>query len=283
MLVWIPCALLVVFTPLEMYFIRQSRAGRINGNILQVLRIIGTFFLMFILLISFITACILLTAYPGEIFPVHFVTPIIQICTFMLAMFLSTQHRLNGIRSSGLIFIFWFTLTVFGIPQLRTEIRYLQSRIAESDWRYFKAIIFIVYFIILVFVLILFCFADKRPANSIPSKNPSPEESASFPRKLFYHWFDALIWKGYWHPLKVSDLWDPLEEDLTQNITPNFDKYWKESVEENDQKKTKYKLGETHGTVLPAMIRPFGSPFWFAGFLKLVVDLLSFASPHILG
>lgn len=38
----------------------------------------------------------------------------------------------------------------------------------------------------------------------------------------------------------------------------------------------------TNGSVLPAMVYAYGGPFWFAGILKLVQDLLQFASPLLL-
>lgn len=77
-------------------------------------------------------------------------------------------------------------------------------------------------------------------------------------------------------------------------MTPPFDKFLQESIKKNgaklqsDLKKGKkdavpLKSGETNGTVLSAMVRAFGGPFWFAGIIKLVMDILSFSSPILLG
>ena len=127
----------------------------------------------------------------------------------------------------------------------------------------------------------------------------SPETGASYLRRLFFQWFDHVTWHGYRRPLKVEDMYDLMEEDSHEAVTPPFDKYWEESVEKNrkrmeyekikgKEKKLKEgetgpKPGETNGSVLPAMFKAFGGPFWFAGILKLCMDLLSFASPLLLG
>lgn len=38
----------------------------------------------------------------------------------------------------------------------------------------------------------------------------------------------------------------------------------------------------TAGSILPAMIKAYGGPFWFAGILQLVINALTFASPLLL-
>lgn len=264
--------------------------------------------LVILVLINIGIAVSLQGANPEQIFAVHFTTPGIQAATFLLSIILLLLHRSNGIRSSGLIFIFWFSLMVLAIPQYRTEIRYLMSRNNDEppsngeeavdgiDWRYFKAMSYMAYFPLVVVVFVLNCFSDQRPPDAPNTKTTSPEEGASFLRKLFFQWFDPMAWKGYRRPLEATDMWDPLKEDITENIIPEFDKYWQESVKKNEQarasdlkkgKKKKgedtIKPGETNGSVLPAMVKAFGGPFWFAGVIKLVIDLLSFASPQLLG
>jgi ATP-binding cassette, subfamily C (CFTR/MRP), member 1 len=38
----------------------------------------------------------------------------------------------------------------------------------------------------------------------------------------------------------------------------------------------------TNGSILPAMTKAFGGPFWFAGLIQLILNVLTFASPLIL-
>lgn len=38
----------------------------------------------------------------------------------------------------------------------------------------------------------------------------------------------------------------------------------------------------TDGSILPAMVKAYGGPFWFAGILQMVINALTFASPFLL-
>lgn len=38
----------------------------------------------------------------------------------------------------------------------------------------------------------------------------------------------------------------------------------------------------TDGSILPAMVKAYGGPFWFAGILQIVINVLTFASPLVL-
>lgn len=38
----------------------------------------------------------------------------------------------------------------------------------------------------------------------------------------------------------------------------------------------------TDGSILPAMVKAYGAPFWFAGILQLLINALTFASPFLL-
>lgn len=120
-----------------------------------------------------------------------------------------------------------------------------------------------VYYPLVVVMLFINCFSDADPSHigemskdgvswerttsiwlewwvingqMISSRqNPSPEEKASFPSRLVYQWFDAMIWKGYKKPLEGKDLVDMNFDDKAKNVVPRFDKHWEKSL----QKKTK--------------------------------------------
>jgi ATP-binding cassette subfamily C (CFTR/MRP) protein 1 len=49
-----------------------------------------------------------------------------------------------------------------------------------------------------------------------------------------------------------------------------------------DGKPTGTSTKSTNGSVLPAMTKAYGGPFWFAGFIYLIINGLSFASPMLL-
>lgn len=168
------------------------------------------------------------------------------------------------------------------------------------------------YFPLVTLQLLVNCLSDKKPLKSKykEQKKPNPEIKASFLRKLFFLWFDSFAWMGYRKPLTTDDMWDIRPEDTTFELISEFDKHWLESVEKGKQKASNTSKANTDdttkkltnvchqnniyalkdsiisilfkGSILPAMFKTFGGPFYFAGILKLALDLLAFASPQLL-
>ncbi|KAG5674807.1 hypothetical protein PVAND_004755 [Polypedilum vanderplanki] len=305
-LVWIPCAFLWIFAALDVFYMRNSKDRNIPKGILNISKLILT------ALITILTICDLVYAitYKGETFPVNFYTPVIKIATFILAGVLVHFNRLYGMRVSGLLFIFWFLMTVFHIPRLLTEIRLNNNRVDSEDFDYqesfdsehYNFVSFIIFFVLSCLILILNCFADSQPQDMKypPSDKPCPEASASFLSRLFFHWFDSFVWLGYRRPLENKDLWSMNAEDTSAEVAPRFLKYWNQSVAKNSQvepynavqsasfKKSSASINFTSGkakkpsSILPALVKAFGATFLFGSVLKLVNDLLTFVSPQIL-
>lgn len=237
--------------------------------------------------------------YPEEIFDVHWVTPIIRIVTFFVSAIFVLVQRKKGIRTSALQFLFWGLLMLLAIPQYRTEIRYIQSRtevdMEELSWRDYKAFNYMAYFPLVFFVFVFNCFADKCQVKTEKTSKTSPELGSSFVRKIMFQWFDVFMWRGYKNPIEPENIYDLLDEDLTRNVSPDFDKYWEQNVEQNrktlEDQKRKGKVpkdapilrpGETNGSILKPMFKAFGGPFYMAGVYKLGLDLLGFVSPQLL-
>lgn len=214
-------------------------------------------------------------------------------------------NRIHGIRTSGLLFIFWFLFTLLSIPRLRTEFRLAGERAEEgnensSDQYHF--ISFDIFFVISALILLLNCFVDAEPNETKYSKPdlPCPELGASFLSKVFFAWFDRFIWLGYKRPLENKDLWSMKPEDMSTEVTPLFLKYWNKSVAKSTQ--VEPANGVTSATftkssasvnfsntkdkkpasILPALIKAFGGTFLFGSCLKLFQDVLTFASPQVL-
>lgn len=241
--------------------------------------------------------------HPEEIFPVHYTTPIIRIVTFIVTFYFVIVHRNKGIRSSGLLFIFWTALMICAIPQYRTEIRYIMTRgdldleLYDMSWRDFKAFSYMAYFPLVAILFFLNCFADKRQVKTPKTKSTSPEMGASFLRKILFQWYDVFMWRGFKAPVEESHVWDLAEENLTGSIVPEFDQKWEENVKKqqrkyqeamrrgkvSDEERENEKNGRTNGSILPPMFRMFGGPFMLAGLYKLILDLMAFASPQLLG
>lgn len=71
--------------------------------------------------------------------------------------------------------------------------------------------------------------------KKIAFQNPSPERGASFLSKIFYTWYDGMVWKGFRKPLEYSDLWDLNPQNMTKEVRPVFEKHWLRAVGKNEQ------------------------------------------------
>uniref|UniRef100_A0A182M895 ABC-type glutathione-S-conjugate transporter n=1 Tax=Anopheles culicifacies TaxID=139723 RepID=A0A182M895_9DIPT len=92
----------------------------------------------------------------------------------------------------------------------------------------------------------------------------------------------------------MDDMYDINPQDASRELVPPFDKYWKISVEKGrkQQMANSRKAGKSdiqfkphspsNGSVLYAMVRAYGGPFWFAGMLQLAISGLQFASPYLM-
>ncbi|KAJ6648205.1 Multidrug resistance-associated protein 1 [Pseudolycoriella hygida] len=304
-LVWAPCVFLWVFTPLEVYYIRTSKYSSMPWGFLNISRLVLTILLFVITLADLIMAIVR----EGDgAYNVHIVTPAVKLLSFMLTAILAYFHRKNGVNSSGLMFFFWFFLVLFAIPQYRTEIvRYMERSEGEElsfgtgeiVWADYQFLSYMLYFPLIVFQLVSQLFADKFPTKMkseeyyVKSENPNPEIKASFIRKLLFIWFEPMTWRGFRKPLETEDMWDIRPDDTSRSMVPDFDKHWIDSIAKGERQRQKEKLKKnskdknlnsksTRGSVIIPLFKSFGGPFYFAGFLKLLIDLLSFASPQVL-
>nr|CAD7444835.1 unnamed protein product [Timema bartmani] len=297
-LVWIPCSFLWLFSSLETYYILHSKTKNVPWNWLNISKIILTA-LLIVLSIADVGLVASRRSNEFETFSVDYYTPIIRMVTFSLTIALIVYNKERGLRTSGLLFLFWFFLTIFGIPQFRFEIR----RALRDEPRpepFFPFVSYMIYYPVTVAIFILNCFADAPPKYSEypPVENPCPEQGASFLSKLFFSWFDALAWKGFRKPLETSDLWNMNPEDTSSEIVPMFDKYWEKSKRKSEKvpspkatfRKTSGRIDFVSGkqktkqqaSVLPAICKAFGPTFLFGSALKLFNDILTFVSPQIL-
>ncbi|XP_050087820.1 multidrug resistance-associated protein 1 isoform X5 [Anopheles aquasalis] len=297
-LVWAPCAFLWVFSMLELYYMRRSPNKDIPWSFVNLskLALIG---LLIVLTIVDLANAI---STDGVSAPVYYYTPAIKIATFAFAAILVFLNKRYGMRTSGLLFMFWLLLTICSIPRVRTEIREHEARIVADTWAEYQLISFMIFFAGTVLLLFLNFFVDKPPRESkyeITAKD-CPELSASFPSRIFFAWFDRLAWVGFRKPLEVEDLWHMKPEDSSKEVAPAFLEHWNKTLEktyqtrETNNEASYKKFGNTGrvdfrttksksiASILPALVKTFGGTFLFGSFLKLGQDLLTFASPQIL-
>uniref|UniRef100_A0A182X349 ABC-type glutathione-S-conjugate transporter n=1 Tax=Anopheles quadriannulatus TaxID=34691 RepID=A0A182X349_ANOQN len=297
-LVWAPCAFLWLFSFLELYYLRKSANKDVPWSFVNVSKLLVIGSLIVLTIVDLANAI----STDGISAPLFYYTPVIKLASFIFVAILIYLNKHYGMRTSGLLFLFWFLLTVCSIPRVRTEIRAYEARVVEDSWAEYQFVSFLIFFSLTCIMFLLNFFVDKPPRQSkyeITDKD-CPELAASFPSRIFFAWFDRLAWVGFRKPLEVDDLWKMKPEDSSKEVSPAFLHHWNETLEKTYQSRetsndvTFKKLGNSArvdfrttkakniASILPALIKTFGGTFLLGSFLKLGQDLLTFASPQIL-
>ncbi|KAG8225955.1 hypothetical protein J437_LFUL006184, partial [Ladona fulva] len=297
-LVWFPCAFLWIFSPLEFYYISLSKNRHVPWTWLNVSKLL-TKALIIVVTIVDLAHTIDLDLSGENIFPADYCAPIIRLFSFGFSILLLQLNLKNGLRTSGLLFLFWLLLVVCETVQFRSLL--INTLYRESSSLPISFILFMVYYPLAVIQLFLNCFADAAPKISYhpPVQNPSPEIGASYLSKMIYSWYDSLLWKGFRRSIETKDLWNINFEDSAVSVVPRFDKYWLQSVQlskvglesrerkagknfnENDPEKGRRRK-KKEASILPAICKAFGSTFVFGASLKMIQDILTFIRPQIL-
>ncbi|XP_057391654.1 ATP-binding cassette sub-family C member 3 [Balaenoptera acutorostrata] len=230
--------------------------------------------------------------------PIFFVTPLVVGVTMLLATLLIQYERLQGVRSSGVLIIFWFLCVVCGIIPFRSKIlsALAQGKISDP----FRFTTFYIYFALVLSALILSCFREKPPFFSPKNidPNPCPEAGAGFLSRLSFWWFTKLAILGYRRPLEEWDLWCLNKEDRSHVVVQRLlqeRKKQREQAARHQAAEASGKRLSSEGEVLlggrpqareppflRALMATFGSSFLLSMCFKLIQDLLSFINPQLL-
>lgn len=288
LLVWIPCGLLWLLTPLDLLTVKKCTVNAISWSFLSVSKVIFTIVLVAISSLDIAVAISRWENVPQVVFPVHFVTPVIRISSFLLTLKLLVVHRRRGIQSSGTLFIFWTVLLVADLPQLRSVLSFdpMKSEnnsqlLKHTSWGAYEVDSFLAYSTCLFVMFLLNCFSDNAPTNQVPKANSSPERSASFPRRLIFQWFDMFMLRGLTRPVEEDTVWELNQDDLTATLTETFDGFWRRRLEQRRSKKVPSQP-ELYELVW-ALYQTIGCPIWSTALTRVIIVGLSLSSPQILG
>ncbi|XP_044597667.1 multidrug resistance-associated protein 1 isoform X7 [Cotesia glomerata] len=292
-LVWSPCIFLWTFSLLEAYYLINSKRKNIPYTWKFISKGVLTAVLIVLSIVDLSVA--IHNSNYTTVFNVDYYTPFIKIITFGLALLLLHYNRKCGMRTSGLLFLFWFLLALCGAVQFRSIIRDYKD---QPELPYSFGSYFVYYPIVLILFLLNF-LVDAEPKFSRYGQvdRPCPEQSASYPSKILFGWFDSLAWKGFKKPLTTSDLWSMNPEDTASEIVPKFNKYWTRNLKKCDNSQgTKASFRKASGqvdfnstrkkkvaSVIIPLYRIFGPTFFFGALLKLSQDIMTFISPQVLG
>ncbi|XP_072502792.1 ATP-binding cassette sub-family C member 3 isoform X1 [Notamacropus eugenii] len=307
LLAWAPCIYLWASLPCYLFYLRRRNQGYIIlSGLCRLKTAVGV-------LLWCVTWADLFYSFSGLVrgsipAPIYFVTPLILGVTMLLATLLIQYERLRGVRSSGVLIIFWFLSCVCAIVPFRSKIRVTLEEGEVKDP--FRFTTFYIYFALILFSLILSCFKDK-PSFFSPSvsmdHNPCPEATAGFLSRLTFWWFTNMAILGYRRPLEEKDLWSLNEEESSKTVVARLLKEWeKQRVQAKQSKDAAFtKTPNAKGRVsneeagegevllsdqpqkrepsfLRALLMTFGPYFLIGSFYKLIQDLLSFVNPQLL-
>ncbi|XP_046388373.1 multidrug resistance-associated protein 1 isoform X3 [Ischnura elegans] len=295
-LVWIPCLFLWVFSPLEFYYVIISKNRNIPWTILNITKFFITAVLIIVAIVDL--AHFINVSSSDDVYPADYLAPVLRMLSFAYTAVLLLLNMRKGLRSSGLLFIFWFLFCICEAVQYRYHIIYATENADHGTS--FSFVLFMIYYPLLVVMLFLNCFSDAAPQFLYypPEKNPCPEKGASFLSRITFSWYDTLSWKGFRKPLVTDDLWSMNAEDMSKEVVPHFLKFWEKSVKKSAQtKESKASFKKTSGrvdfespklkkkqqtSILPAIFKAFGPTFFFGSCLKVINDLLTFVNPLLL-
>ncbi|XP_046664343.1 multidrug resistance-associated protein 1-like [Homalodisca vitripennis] len=294
-LVWGPCLLLWLLTPLELFVIFRSKCRDVPWRFTNITKVVLNTMLVILSAFSLFSSIILYLN--GEkIYPVDIWTPCVFTATFILALVLLLWDRVRGLQTSGVLFVFWLTLSIAGMAQFLTELSQVNEENPEEHRH--KIILYMIYYPVLVLMFILNLFSDPVPRITDYPKYQKicPEVQASFASKVVFGWFDQLIWKGVRKSLTVADLWDLRYQDSSDQVVRRFERNWEKSLgtitakttdggkktESNrtspkSNRKSKKKL-----SIIGPLCKTFWIPLLSGAFTKLIGDMIAFANPQVL-
>ncbi|XP_047234005.1 ATP-binding cassette sub-family C member 3 isoform X2 [Girardinichthys multiradiatus] len=315
-LAWLPCIFLWAAFPVYVYYLKKSSRGYIMMSILNRFKTVFGLFLWIVCWSDlFYTFHELRIGHTHP--PIYFITPLVLGMTMLLATFLIQYERLQGVQSSGVLFIFWFLSVLCAIVPFRSKILKASGQDDIPDKLRFTT--FYLYFGLILCELILCCFNEKPPlfSNVVTDPNPCPETTAGFLSTVTFWWFTRLAIKGYKMPLEAKDLWSLNQRDSSEKMVPKLLKEWEKEQDKARSEQnmtsqavyakpqpstTNHVSGGTGGnesspeevevllskaaphppSFLRALIKAFGPYFLIGSVFKLLQDVITFVNPQLL-
>ncbi|ESO91182.1 hypothetical protein LOTGIDRAFT_153611 [Lottia gigantea] len=193
-------------------------------------------------------------------FPRRFMSMLISLLMFL--------ERGRGLITSGVVFIFWFLLSVAGIIPLYTYL--ILKTYNEGPVRFSG---YILYYTLVLTQLILNCFAEKRTVNSTEYRDTT---------------WRHLIYKGFKAPLNDHDLFDLHPRDDSKRVANEFAVEWRKELEKYKQRRIPLVDGKESqkktkkASLGRVMLKLYWKDMAESYCLKFISDILVFAGPILL-
>lgn len=225
----------------------------------------------------------------------------IILITVLYSLALMVFAKRRGLITSGVQFMFWLLLAVFGAVTYRSYFMKLNE--PGINIKHVSFTIYVIYYPLVIAQLVLHGLADASPKYKEIEYNvekPCPEGNSSFLSRVVFSWFDKMAYYGYRHPLREKDLWALNYEDTSNHIVEVFEEYWEREVQKAAKANSKLRGRASFSAksdsvnistpptnlkrpnVLVALFKAFGGPFIGGAILKLISDVMIFLSPIFL-
>ncbi|XP_041372529.1 multidrug resistance-associated protein 1-like [Gigantopelta aegis] len=224
-LVWVPCAWLWITLPVYLHYLATEHGVAVPVNLLNTVKTFCGLFLFLLSTIDLIRAGS--DSEKGHVAGVVYVSAGLKAGTFLVATLLVQIERRKGIITSGILWIFWLFMFIASIIPFYSKIK-----LKEYDENLFSFALFYIYFAFIMFELFLHSFAEKmtRAGYYALGQKPSPEQEASFPSRLTFHWINSLVYRGYKKELQEDDLFELHPRDKSIRVVPQFSKAWEKEL-----------------------------------------------------
>ncbi|KAH9518523.1 Multidrug resistance-associated protein 1 [Bulinus truncatus] len=294
----LPCFFLLLIAPLRIIVLWRRQLRVIKWSWLSALKVVVLGMLMLFAIYEAIVG-IIRKANNEDKPIIDILSPLCVLLTMCVVLIIVIMERKRGVRSSGLLVVFWLIYLICEIIRLRSVIK------VAIDVGYVSPPIFIHYPCIL-FAFILSAIVDAKPEGStLKDENQCPEKDSSFLSRITFWWFTGLVVQGYKRALTEKDLWSLNKEDTSEYVSAEFHRKWNLSKEvplpssaNGDLHETSFMYKEGSAILVPynvaaetsrhrrslfsALVRTYIGSFLVAAIFKLIHDILMFISPQLL-
>ncbi|KAI7889943.1 multi drug resistance-associated protein MRP [Mucor mucedo] len=193
-----------------------------------------------------------------------------QALTILVLIFVTGLHHIeytrNRVSSATLLFFWLFVLAADGVK--------LRTRIMNHDYDT-NAIQFALFSLSYALSLVIFALENKdRPKSQYimleEDEHDSPEEKTNIFGRLTFSWMTPLMRLGYQKPLAMDDLWNLKSDDQSAIVGAKFQENWRKE------------MSKAKPSLLRALVKTLGGPFFLAALFKALQDILQFTQPLLL-
>ncbi|XP_075908924.1 multidrug resistance-associated protein 1 isoform X2 [Petromyzon marinus] len=224
-LVWVPCLYLWISCPFYCAYLHRHKRGYIRMTLLCRAKLLCAVLLWLLAWLD-VSLALWEWSHGHRQGLIYFISPLLQGITMLLALLLVQRERLCGLRSSGLLFVFWLLLLLCCLPALRSKAMRAQDAGYVQDP--LRLATLSTHGLLVLLQLILSTVPDRLPFFTPYSANtnPCPESNAPFLSQVTFWWFTRMSVLGFRRPLLQSDLWSLDAAHAARTLAPLLQRHW---------------------------------------------------------